>query len=723
MDIKKGSRNAGAKRRSNKEGYAVKQLRIWLVVLFVLVMAAAFTLTQAENGQTLSIPEFTRTECVWNEDGKLISETAYSPEGVPAINSRGFAKAEYTWDDRGNLLAEAFFGLNGEPVVADSGYALAEYTYGRQSNGRSYVLTEDRYMADGSRAQIAGSYSYRRDAWDGDQILSSEYFDADGNLTRPTGRYARILYDIAVDGDTKTVTASYLDADGNPLLGPEGGATVVSVYTTNTAKPLGEEAEKSELGLQEDPGTRADNSFKPWKLRSTEIYSPDGSKSLGAGHWHLMVNTYDERDNLISVDYIGNDGEPIISNKGYASIVHVYDELDRVIETDYLGKEGQLIKMVNGYAKLTYEYYGESDLVHYVRYFGADGNRTMTTTHISMEEREYDGEDFDYRETYYDIVDEYTMSNGGFARIEYKYHRDRYLDEDDNELWVVNPDSVERERYFGTDMELVQRKAGYAGIVNEFNDNNQVIRTTYMSDKWQPVRNDERQLASIEYKYAGTSPEEPAVYEAYFDEKGDPCESLTGAYARSMVYGGPKQDLLLEEAFFTAEGEKDTNISNGAHKIVYTFDGNLLQTSVNYYDADGNPCENKSGVSSMLREYNDNGRLLWQATFDAEGNLVSNGGQGAVQVHTYDYADHHTGEKFYSADGTALTQGSGYASATYEYDADGNVTGINYFNADDEPALVAGKARIEREYNAQHQMVYEANFGADLEPTLVSEGY
>ena len=250
MGIKKAKLTAGIKRRSSKEDHAVKQLRSWVVLLLAIVVAMAFTTVQAEGDQALSIPEFTRTECIWDENGNLLSETAYSPDGAPAVNSRGFAKAEYTWDDNGNLVKEAYFGLDGEPVVADCGYAYAEYTYGQQSNGRSYVLTEDRYAADGSRADIPGSYSYRRDAWEDDQIISSEYFAADGKLTRPVGGYAQILYDVALDGDTKTVTASYLDADGKPLLGPEGGAKVVSVYTANTAKPLAEEVEKSEQGLK-----------------------------------------------------------------------------------------------------------------------------------------------------------------------------------------------------------------------------------------------------------------------------------------------------------------------------------------------------------------------------------------------------------------------------------------------------------------------------------------
>ena len=106
-----------------------------------------------------------------------------------------------------------------------------------------------------SAAEIAqpGSYSYRRDVWDGDQILSSEYFDADGNLTRPTGGYAQILYDVETGNNVVRVTKRYLDADGTPLLGVEGGATVVSVYAKKGVAD-NETVEKDLLGLKLDSG-------------------------------------------------------------------------------------------------------------------------------------------------------------------------------------------------------------------------------------------------------------------------------------------------------------------------------------------------------------------------------------------------------------------------------------------------------------------------------------
>ena len=132
--------------------------RIILVFLTLLLMLSVLTNASAATPQSLRLPTYTQTDCEWDDNGKLISETAHDLSGAPALNSRGFYRAEYTWDEKGHPLTESYTGLNGEPVNADSGYARAEYTY--ENNN---LVAEDRYAADGNRAIIPDSYSYRRD--------------------------------------------------------------------------------------------------------------------------------------------------------------------------------------------------------------------------------------------------------------------------------------------------------------------------------------------------------------------------------------------------------------------------------------------------------------------------------------------------------------------------------------------------------------------------------
>ena len=171
---------------------------ILLIMAILPVQALGEAAAQATAPATLDMPAITQTDCEWDVSGNLISETARTTDGTPAVNSRGFHQALYTWDEQGNLLTEAYYDLNGALVATDAGHARAEYTYAVGEDGQSRLLTEDRYAPDGSRADIPGGYSYRRDSWDGDQLLSSEYFNAAGNLTQPTGGFAQILCDISI---------------------------------------------------------------------------------------------------------------------------------------------------------------------------------------------------------------------------------------------------------------------------------------------------------------------------------------------------------------------------------------------------------------------------------------------------------------------------------------------------------------------------------------------
>ena len=223
------------------------------VRLMALMLALALCLCGAALGEAaggtptadqaaaaaLHLPTMTETDCEWDEAGNLISETSHTADGQPALNAKGYYRAEYTWDEKNNPLTAAYFGLGGEPVAADTGYARVEYTWAEDSNGQSLLLSEQRYAPDGSTADIPGSYSVLRNTYgpatyvgsadnnivDGSWVLlATEYFAADGSLTRPTGGYAQIINDVVEDDTTRTVVTRYLDADGSALIGPTAAA-------------------------------------------------------------------------------------------------------------------------------------------------------------------------------------------------------------------------------------------------------------------------------------------------------------------------------------------------------------------------------------------------------------------------------------------------------------------------------------------------------------------
>ena len=362
--------------------------------------SASATAVSGDSTDNLGLPVLTETECVWDENGNLISETAHDTDGNPSLNARGFYQAKYTYDSLGNRLTEEYYDTKNKLIDTNTGYARAEYTYRTDENNKSYILTEDRYAANGARADIPGSYSYRRDVWEREQIISSSYYDAKDNLTRPTGGYAQILYDVKRGNTTNIVTKRYLDADGSPLTGTEGGSVIVSEYTNkeysiNIKTAAAEDITRDDWitgvseaniagthyrnteetggnGTEGISGTQESlaqtNAYTAHLLLSRRIYGPDDTKVLGYNRWHIVQNTYDDGGRRTRTDYLDPNGSPILSSSGFASVVYTYDNSDRVIEIDFYDVEDNLIKNVGGYAKVTYEYHGNSGRVHFERY-------------------------------------------------------------------------------------------------------------------------------------------------------------------------------------------------------------------------------------------------------------------------------------------------------------------------------------------------------------------
>ena len=142
-----------------------------LILMIILLAVTCVSAGIVDEAVGISFPDMTLTDCVWDSNGCLVSETAHDLDGNPALNSRGFYRAEYTWDEHGNKLSEAYFGLNWEPVInSDVGYARTLFTY--VPYGEEYrIATEDRYDASGKRADIPGTYSYRWDTWEDNKYL------------------------------------------------------------------------------------------------------------------------------------------------------------------------------------------------------------------------------------------------------------------------------------------------------------------------------------------------------------------------------------------------------------------------------------------------------------------------------------------------------------------------------------------------------------------------
>lgn len=384
-------------------------------------------------------------------DKLLTAETIVGLDENPAMSAKGYATVAYTYTEDGQVLTEDYYDLEGKRATMYLGYAYTRRTY-TPVNGyaKAKLLTEERYLADGSPACPDGGFFRMENTYTDGLITATRYLDADGELIRPSGGYALIEYTYAEDGSLARKEYFGAGGHGDYVTGPEGGAIVEYEYEVSG-------------------GTQY--------LLSMAVYNAKHEPVLGVKSFHRQQNKYDSRYNLVRTSYYDAEGNPTRMIEGYASVSRAYDTKNRLIETCYYNADGDLTKMVTGFARVTYTYDGANRL-HFETYYGADNQRTMLTNGYSMAEHEYNGPDYDYRITYFDIEDEYTMIKDGFSRIEWLVATgvggaDRGISLQKRLQSMVGSilgeDSggyVRRCRTFDQHMELVELKAGFAGYEN-----------------------------------------------------------------------------------------------------------------------------------------------------------------------------------------------------------------------------------------------------------------
>ena len=126
-------------------------------------------------------------------------------DGKPATGPDGWHKCEQVWDTKGRISVIRFLDTNGN-LTDRGGYAQEKYAY---SAG---LVTVTRYDAKDAVIPVRGNAVSVRRKMDGEQILEETYLDADGNPAVLPEGYTAVSYTYGKDGQLETV--QYRDAGG-----------------------------------------------------------------------------------------------------------------------------------------------------------------------------------------------------------------------------------------------------------------------------------------------------------------------------------------------------------------------------------------------------------------------------------------------------------------------------------------------------------------------------
>ncbi len=346
----------------------------------------------------------------YDELGNLTSERYYDAKssGVMPTDAR-YAYALMDYDDDGRLLSEEYFDEMDKPVNNREGFAAHFLSY-----AESGLIAEEYYLdAGGDAAALGLGYSRR--------VLVSE--NDDGSYVMRVieeageegGSYALLTY----DRYDRVTESRYFDAAGNAIDGPEGCAWVAREYTSRGQVSLLRYFDGEGRGTAVNGVWGVKREFNAFGNLAKETWlDAEGEPVLNDDGYAGTVYDYD-LSNSASVEryyqrYVDTEGEPIAAKNGAWGLTMLYYPTTRVRVVTFIGADGEPIVTEDGYAILEYEEDENGNRV-WEGYYDAIHAQINCAAGYSSVERGYDSMGRLISERYLDRYNKLTNNVEGVA--------------------------------------------------------------------------------------------------------------------------------------------------------------------------------------------------------------------------------------------------------------------------------------------------------------------
>jgi hypothetical protein len=406
--------------------------------------------------------------------------------------------------------------------------------------------------------------------------------------------------------------------------------------------------------------------------RAAYVIGPNGSLAPEKGSCAAFV-TYDYSPDgyVTQTHYYDQNGNPTPGKDGAFIKQTKYDQFGRQVESTSLWKDGRPMNDMDGNAGERRSYDDQGNVVSKERVDAAGdptdlnkGNKNL----VHLFKAKYNDRG--------NVVEEYSQrANGdfplgfGLCKI-YKYS----VDERGN--WV--------ETYcFRQDGQL--SKSGFAVSKNKFDDDDQMVESTY------------------------------------FDGNGHPVLGPDGAFQSKVTY-----DLdgnVTEYAAYREDGRPMVN-SGGFHKKVSEFkNGHEIRTE--YRGTDDRLMALGEGFAAVNKQYDAQGNETERTYLGVDDRPVPNRTEGyAIRAVSFDVCGRETESKFFDADKHPVHSKKRYADIRQAYDESNNVEEEAYFDEKNQPGRsVDGYARVTREFDRNRNIIDERYFDGQGKPFLAKGAY
>lgn len=363
--------------------------------------------------------------------------------------------------------------------------------------------------------------------------------------------------------------------------------------------------------------------------------------------------THDENGLLKQLRYVGLQNVPAGDADNIYGISYTYDKRGHKIEEQFLGADGQPTSNGIGLSIKQYEY-DDDDNWCAVRYLNVDRGPSHDGGNCTLVRIESDEWGNRIRERYYTMEGEHSIrTDWGISGFGYEY--------DDNGHLVV-------QTCLGLDDTPMACRYGYVKAHFKYDVNGYMSQISF-SDADENPANRLQDGESWSRMVAVNTPQGLQLERTYFDEDGQPAESIHGYSKEIMTY-----DSLGNMTLLTYCDSKGKTIEyDGLYaKIELEYDEFGHLKTLRHVGTDGKPTLGENGTSMLSAEYNRQGALVKMSYFDPNGKPTV--GQGFYSSRTWDYDDlgNEKTWQFFDADGQPTNNVDGVARSEFVYDSKTN---------------------------------------------------
>lgn len=631
---------------------------------------------------------------------------------------------------RTNLTArETYVDFQGNPVVAsDKGYAQKEYLYNASN-----------------------------------QLKEVHFLDAEGKLTNCIDGYATVTYEYK---SNKVIRTTYMDAAGQPGVGPEGYAIqevnrgtrgleletyeydpdgkllthsvteYVDIKKDNLVKSKSWYNDQNELTTGSEGYAKVEYEYFKRKKCHITYYNPDGTLYYNAKVKYAEKEQVYEKGNISELNYYGEGRTPIAGPDGYASAKYTYAQGGKEILTMYYNADGTPFLTKNGYCGI--RQIKENRRVIDESYYSDDGVRGRNIEGYSRTAKRYTLRGQILQQCYYDENDNLMIPEEiGYAKIKNTYStrfliKTEYFDENDEPAYCLDgyavavhsyADKLRTETvYYDTDGKtIINGKDGYAKIVYLYDDNKQNIGEAYYD-----VDGNRAAVSGEADEIRTTQDNNGNTTSISYWKNGEPDIGEEGCHEIRMEYTADNK--LRKEAFLDSNGQLTASIY-GYAGIEKLYNSAKREMATLYYN------ENGELMTTPEKEYayvltipEEDKKALDVPEEEEETEKEEEEDEDAATINeTVEDEDIITGTvyvEYYGTDRKLMNLSSGYAYIIRQTDEKGRAIRENYYDKDGNRAVLKnGYDEIRQEFYTESWRPSRTEYYLNGEKVLYNDNY